>query len=139
MARRVIALLGCPEVDEQESALDAITPGDLIELTTTGFRKNTADGEVVAAIFGLERDELGRDIDQPYAIGDKVKAGSFDPGDRVYAFLASGENVTKGQYLTGSTVAGALAASGGATDRVALALESVNSVADTTRIRAQIV
>lgn len=139
MARRIIALLGCPEVDEQESALEALTPGHLLELTSTGVQKNTDDAANVAAAFALERDELGKDIDQPYAIGDKVKVGVFHKGQRVNAFLASGQNVAKGAYLTGTTT-GLLTATGvTASLRTARALDAVNSVADTTRIRVEIV
>jgi hypothetical protein len=139
MARRKINLLGDPQVDEQESALEVLLPGHLVELTATGVQKNTDDAANVAAAFALERDELGKDIDQAYAIGDKVKVGTFKPGDRVYPFLASGQNVVKGAYLTGNTTGLLTAASVSASVRLARALESVNSVADTTRIRVEIV
>jgi len=140
MARRTIVLKGGPpQIDEQESALEAITPGHLVELTTTGVKKNTDDAANVAAAFALEREELGRDIDVAYAIGDKVKVGTFHPGQRVNAFLASGQNVAKGAYLTGNTTGLLSAASVSASVRLARALESVNSTNDATRIRVEIV
>ena len=111
MARRVIILRGDPIINEDEVALEAITPGHLIELTTTGVQKNTDDAANVAPQFALERDEVGRDIDTAYAAGDVVKAATFAKGQRVYAFLASGQNVTKGAYLSGNT-AGELTSTG---------------------------
>lgn len=140
MARRVIALLGGPPVvDEQEAALGAITPGHLLELAPTGVQKNTAAAANVAPMFALERDELGKDIDEAYAIGDYVKTGVFHPGQRVYAFLASGQNVAKGAYLTTNN-AGLLTAAGvTAALRIAQALEAVDASAADARIRVQIV
>jgi hypothetical protein len=139
---------GGPVVNEEESALESITPGHLIMLTATGVQKNTAAAENVAPQFALERDELGKEIGPggtgeagvaEYAVGDKVKAATYSSGMRVYAFLASGQNVVKGAYLTG-TATGLLTATGVAADiRTARALESVNSTSDTTRIRVEIV
>jgi len=139
MARRTIGLLGLPPVvNEEESALAAITPGHLLELTSTGVQRNTDDAANVAPNFALERDELGNDIDVAYAVGDKVKVGAFHPGQRVYAWLASGQNVAKGAYLTSNTT-GLLTATGvTATVRMARALEAVNASAD-ARIRVEIV
>ena len=143
MARTVIALRGMPVIDEQEKALEALTPGHLVELTSTGVQKNTDDAANVAAAFVLERDESGQGIDVAYAIGDKVKVGVFRPGDRVYAFLASGQNVAKGAYLTGNT-AGLLTATGVAAGvRIARALEAKDTSGSApvagTRIRVEIV
>jgi hypothetical protein len=139
MARRKINLLGDPQIDEQEKALEVFTPGHLLMLVPTGVQKNTAAAANVAPSFALERDELGKDIDAAYAIDDYAKVGTFKPGDRVYPFLASGQNVAKGDYLT-TTATGLLTASGvTASLRIARALEAVNSVADTTRIRVEIV
>ena len=142
MARRTIVLKGGPpQIDEQESALEAITPGPVVVSSTRcpGVKKNTDDAANVAAAFALEREELGRDIDVAYAIGDKVKVGTFHPGQRVNAFLASGQNVAKGAYLTGNTTGLLSAASVSASVRLARALESVNSTNDATRIRVEIV
>jgi hypothetical protein len=140
MARNVIALMGGPPViNEEEVALEALTPGHLVELTTTGVQKCTDDAANVAPAFVLERDEMGSGIDVAYAIGDRVKVGTFKPGDRVYAFLASGQNVSKGAYLTSTTTGLLSAANVAASVRLARALESVNSTNDATRIRVEIV
>jgi hypothetical protein len=139
MARRVIALLGGPPVtNEDDQAAEAITPGELVAYDGSGnLILNTEADENVARTFALERDELGNDIDVAYAIGDQVKVGAFHGGQRVYAWLASGENVAKGAYLTGDG-AGHLAAAG-ANPRIARAVEAVNATAAAARIRVEIV
>ena len=144
MARSAIALLGQPPIiNEEEVAVEALIPGHLIMLTATGLQKNTANEENVAAAFALERDELGKNIDVAYAIGDYVKAGTFHPGQRVYAWLASGHNVAKGAYLTPNN-AGLLYLTGvSAFLRVARAVEAVDTSGSAptagTRIRVEIV
>ena len=142
MARRVIALMGTPIITEDAAAAAAITPGHLVELTSSGtVQKNTDDAANVAPDFALERDELGKDIDTAYAADDYVKVGHFCPGQRVYAWIASGANITKGAYLTGDTAGRLTATSVSATVRLAQALESVNNTAGPgdARIRVQIV
>jgi hypothetical protein len=143
MARTVITLKGDPIVSEEEKALEAITPGHLVMLTATGVQKNTANAANVAAAFALERDELGKGIDVAYASGDYVKVGTFAPGMRVYAFLASGFNIAKGDYLTGNTT-GLLFSTGVAAGiRLCRAVEAVNTSGSApvagTRIRVEIV
>src|SRR5262245_6847656 len=99
---KTIALMGGPPViNEEDKALEALTPGHLVMLTSTGLQKNTANAANVARAFVLERDEIGSGIDVAYAINDYVKVGAFRQGQQVYAFLASGQNATKGDYLTG--------------------------------------
>ncbi len=142
MARKVIALAGDPIVTEDEKATEALTPGHLLELTASGWKKQSDDAANVAPIFALERDELGSGVDVAYASGDYVKAGHFKPGDRVYAFLASGQNVAKGAYLTGTTAGLLTAASVAAGIRLAFALEALDLSGSApvagTRIRVEV-
>lgn len=142
MARRVIALLGYPILNEEDKAAEAITPGHLLAYDSNGdLIKHNDDASNAAPMFALERDEMGKDIDTAYAVGDQVKVGTFSPGQRVYAIIASGANVAKGDYLT-SDGAGRLTKTGvSATVRLAEALEDVNNSAGPSdaRIRVQIV
>jgi hypothetical protein len=143
MARKTIALRGDPIISEDWAAAEAITPGHLILLGSAGtVAKNTTASNQVP-MFALEREELGKDIDDAYASGDVVKTGIFKPGDRVYAWLASGQNTAKGDYLAPSTTAGLLTKSGVTTTlRLAQALEAVDTSGSApvagTRIRVQI-
>lgn len=113
---RVIKLLGHPiqEEDHVAKASEAIVPGMLISLDTNEewVKHPTADGKA-APIFALEREELGLTIDDEYEDGDVVKAGHFHQGNRVNAWLASGQNVAAGATLhsagTGMLKAGSTA------------------------------
>jgi hypothetical protein len=96
---RVIVLRGAPEIDEQNVASAAITPGHLIEIDSNEWRPHGTAAGAAAKVFALERDELGKDIDEAYAIGDYVKAGYFHQGDRVNALVASGQTITEGEFL----------------------------------------
>jgi len=143
MARRVIALLGDPRITEDWAATEAVTPGHLLELTSTGgVKKQTDDAANVTPMFALERDELGDDIDEDYESGDTVRVGIFKPGDRVYAFLASGVNAAIGDYLTSNTTGLLTKTSVAASVRLAQALEAVDTSGSApvagTRIRVQI-
>lgn len=143
MALHKITLRGDPQVTEEYTADEAVLPGHLLELTATGVKKQTDDAANVAAMFALERDELGSTIETAYASGDVVKVGHFKPGDRVYALLASGQNVARGAYLTSNTAGLLTAASVAAGIRRAIALEakdlSGSAPVAGTRIRVEIV
>jgi hypothetical protein len=140
MAKRVIALQGNPIQYEDWAAAEAITPGQLVNLNGSGLliKHATAAGPA-AKMFAMERDEMGDNIDVAYAIGDTVKVGAFHAGQRVNAFIASGQNITVGAFLESA---------GGGNLRVfaagivlGQAVESVNNTAGpgASRIRVQIV
>ena len=67
----------------------------------------------------------------------------FKPGERVYAWLASGQNVSKGAYLTSNNAGLLTLASVAASVRLARALEAVDTSGSApvagTRIRVEIV
>ena len=50
------------------------------------------------------RAEVGKTIDDDYAVGDNIKLGTFRPGDRVNAFLENLENVGAKQAIVGFKV-----------------------------------
>ena len=133
MARRVIALKGVPFVNEDGVAAEAIKPGHLVSGVTS---ISLNDGDPCSRTFALERDELGDDIDEPYAVGDVVEVGSFYPGQRVYAWLASGQNVSEGEFLEPQTNGLLTAYSSGT--RIARALEGVDASAPTDGIASRI-
>jgi len=145
MARRTIILLGQPVYNEDGAAGEAIKPGHLVQGVTTILKHATAGGKTPTA-FALERDELGRGIDDTlnvghgsadYAIGDTVKVGVFTKGQRVLAFIASGQNITADMQLesAGNGTLRTLAAG----QVLARALESSGgAVVTLTRIRVEI-
>lgn len=100
MASDVISLLGMPVISEDRKAGAAITPGHLIDISgLTDVVVHAGAGKTAAPRFALERDELGNEISVAYATNDQVKMGSFAPGMRVNALLASGANVVSGDFV----------------------------------------
>lgn len=139
MGARVIKLLGEPIQNEDNAAAEAITPGHLVTLNGSGqvIKHATAGGNTERA-FALEREEMGKTIDTAYAIGDTVKVGTFHPGTRVNALIASGQNIAKGGKLesAGNGTLRALAAG----TPIAWAVRAVNNSAGpgTARIAVEI-
>lgn len=138
MASRVIVLQGQPILNEDGAAGEAITPGHLVQGTTTILKHATA-GADAARRFALEQDMLGKDIDEAYAVGDTVQVGAFKGGDAVNAIIASGQDIAADQYLE-SAGDGTLRAHASGT-RIARAKEAVDNSAgpSTARLRVEIV
>jgi len=144
MALRTITLLGVPLINEDGVAGEEIRPGHLVSGVTTIIKHSSAGG-IAARTFALERDELGKGIDNTYqgragsayyAVGDAVKVGSFHPGQRVLALIDSGVNVAEGGFLE-SAGNGTLRARTSTNPVVARALEAKN-VLETTWIRVEV-
>lgn len=136
MAKRTIKLLGEPIQNEDYKAAEAITPGHLVDLDGSfNLIKHASSGGKTQRWFALEREELGSDIDVAYAVNDYVKVGSFAPGTRVNALIASGVNVNPGDFLE-SNGDGTLKA--GTTNPVALSLDDTGAVTSLTRIRVEV-
>lgn len=136
--RRTIALLGCPVLNEDGAASEAITPGHLVK-GVTSIAKQTATTGDLSRTFALERDEMGKGISTAYAIGDYVKVGAFHAGCHVYAIIASGQNIAADQYLESAGNGTLRAIASGA--RLGRALEAVNNSAGPgdARLRVEIV
>lgn len=136
MAKKVIALKGQPILNEDGVAGEAITPGHLVKGVDTILKHATAGG-VAMKNFAMERDEMGKTIDDAYAINDTVKVGSFHAGMRVNALIASGQNITKDDFME-SAGNGTLRkfASGTILGR---ALETTGAVTATTRLTVEII
>jgi hypothetical protein len=140
MARLTVMLLGGDEAiyNEDSKAAEAITPGHLISLNSSGdtIKHATAGGR--ANRFALERSEMGKGIDDAYAVGDTVKAAAVQKGHRVNALIASGQNITVGGILesAGNGTLRALAAG----QPIAMALETINNSAGpgNARLRVEI-
>ena len=88
------------DIIEEYVAASAITPGNLIELTSAGLVQNhsTADGDVLQ-MFALEDELQGKEIDDDYAAGDRVQVWVPVRGEIVYARLADEQNVVIGDFL----------------------------------------
>lgn len=133
---RVVILRGEPIIDEKLAASAAITPGFLVEIASGALRPHATGSGFAVRIFALERDEMGDDIDEAYAVGDTVKACYPAPGDRINAIIPSGQNVSAGDRLE-SNGDGKLAA--GTTAPVAVAAEDSGAVTADTRLAVIII
>ena len=88
------------DIVEEYTAASAITPGDLVELTSAGLvqRHSTAGGNAVR-MFALENELEGEGLSDDYAAGDKVQVWCAVPGEIVYARLADEQNATLANFL----------------------------------------
>lgn len=98
-----IVLKGEPPRYETKSSA-AVTPGDLLELTTAGLVRphNTAAG-AAAPMFAVE-DPYNGDTSNPainvdYASGETVRWVMAQPGDELYGWLEANGSVNIGGYL----------------------------------------
>jgi len=88
------------DIIEEYVAASAITPGNLVELTSAGTVQNhsTADGDVLQ-MFALEDELQGNEITDAYAAGDVVQVWIPVRGEIVYGRLADEQNVAIGDFL----------------------------------------
>jgi hypothetical protein len=126
---------------EEAVAAAAITPGQLIKLDIEGKVKiHESTGGYAEKAFALEDALQGHTIDDAYSSGNVVGYVVALPGDVVYAWLAAGENVMKGDQLH-SNGDGHLGRVSGSEIPLAVALEACDlsdSAAENTRIRVRI-
>lgn len=92
----------------------ALTPGELLKWSADDeLDPHSMAGGNAQPLFAVENpyddDNTVAAIDSDYALGDTVRYVVAQPGDEIYAFLADGENVAKGDPLE-SDGAGALQA-----------------------------
>jgi hypothetical protein len=116
----------------------AITPGNLVELMSTGkIRKHSTAGAPAAKIFAIEDELQGKGIDTDYSAGSVVQCWWTVPGEEVYALLADSQNIAIGDFLV-SDGAGRLTkcldvsakGTGAPEDIIGVALQAVNLSAE---------
>lgn len=75
----------------------AITPGMLIEkyddAGTTKWRPHSAAADMQDWWVALEQSEMNLGVDDPYAIGDLVKAAKMQKGSFFWGIVASGQTI----------------------------------------------
>lgn len=136
---------------EEKMAAAAITPGELLERSSSGNLQAHSSGggfvgEKLVALETQHADQQGTaQINIDYASADIVYYGVGRPGEVYYMFLAGSENVSEGDALE-SDGAGALQSVTPGTDDtagslVAIAAEDKNNSTSGSRVRikAQIV
>jgi hypothetical protein len=93
-----IVLKGDP-LRKEALAGAALTPGDLIAFSSGAVIRHANSGQNAAARFAVENDLIGSGIADNYPSGDVVKFVLSRPGDEIYGLLASGQNVSQGDFL----------------------------------------
>jgi hypothetical protein len=139
MKKDVIILLGQPIQNEDAAAAEAITPGMWITLNGSGlWIKHATGGGNAPLNVAMERDEMGKSVSVPYAIGDTVKAGALSSGMRFNALIPTGQNIAVGAQLE-SDGAGRFRILATGTPKVR-ALEAVNNATGSdARIRVEVI
>lgn len=134
-------------------AHEAITPGSLVEVMSTGKIKNhaTAQGNAIP-YFVIEDAIMGKTIDDNVAQGDLARVMVAGRGDEVNAILATSQTIVVGDLLA-SAGDGTLekftaikcdseASAGAVTtplQAVAMALEAVTTTSAAKRIKVRII
>lgn len=135
-SKTVIRLLGHPVYNEDGAATEAITPGMLVK-GVSEIAKQTVNDAIVPVTVALEREEMGKSIDDDYAIGDTVKIGAFGKGQRFLGILASGEDIAEGELLQ-SAGGGLLTTAASAAVAIGRSLEEIETTA-ITRVRVEVI
>ncbi len=100
MSKRTIKLKKYLDIHVEGVAMEAITPGHLIEMHTDGkFKKHATNGGFVFPMFALEDELQGKGITEDYATDDIVQAWIPQRGEEVYAILKNGETAVIGSKL----------------------------------------
>lgn len=99
MASKTIIIEGNPRRVEYKAG-GTIKPGHLIKLGSAGtVTVHASAGGNIYPLIAVENDLVGEDIDDSYSSGDQVQAVWACPGDKVFAFLATGNNAAIGDLL----------------------------------------
>src|SRR3990167_10267757 len=139
-----IILRGDSFTSREDRCNEAITPGHLLEFAANDrLQLHATSGGPAGRLFALEADYIGNSVTTAYVSGDRVPYADFSPGTVVWAHLASGQNVGRGDYLM-SNAAGALTAHSGTNVAVAQADEDADAstgiaAGGTLRFRARVV
>lgn len=151
MAPKVIVLRGTPIQKESLAAsATTIVPGDLLERAsaTEVQEHSTAAGNAVPmfADFRPWVEASGLAIDEVYPVGDTVIHFTANPGDEVYARLATSQTIAVGDYLesAGDGTLREVAASAATSEAqrastVGRAVEAVTTTTAILRLRVEVV
>ncbi len=142
MAKNTIKLKKYLDVIIERAAAGTITPGMLVELTSTDLVQafSGSGTQPVPIMFALEDELQGRGIDDNYVITDPVQVWVAQSGEVVYAILADGETVSIGEKVQAKNDGTLVAFIAGVP--VGVALEAVDTAGSpagvTSRIRIMI-
>jgi hypothetical protein len=93
---------GYVNIRDEKVANAAITPGMLVErMSTDKVKAHATAGGPVNALFAIENENEGEDIDDDYAATDIVKLWRPVPGEQVYAIVddTTQDDIVIGDFL----------------------------------------
>jgi len=131
VARKTIVLKGHQfGIRVERKAAAAITPGDLIQYTSTDlFQRAGVAAVAYPPIFAVENEVFGKGIEVDYGVNDQVLAEACHSGMEVYACLAAAAvAIVVGDFLT-PAADGTLRKVVTTDYRIAVALEAVDNSA----------
>ncbi len=87
--------------DKEGLASGGITPGHLLERTSTAnqVKVHATAGAFAQRHFAIEDEHQGKEIGDAYVTTQRTFFKTFQPGDRVFALIANGENIAIGDKL----------------------------------------
>jgi len=98
--KRTVKLKNYLNVFNEFVAASAIVPGSLVELIAAGtVQEHSVAGGNAYKWFALEDVLQGKGIADAYEATDPVMVWMTAPGEEVYAILANGQNIAKGDLL----------------------------------------
>ena len=130
---KTVLLSGHP-IQYEDTAGAAITPGEVLVYDDGDVEPGAADTFRIAR----ERDFVGEGIDDEIPSGENVPYYRGSKGDRFYAFLATGQNVSKGDALEANASGVLIAADTGTA--IAAAAEDLNNTSGSpARIKVEVI
>lgn len=104
---------GVERIEFEKVAAATVTPGDLLEFTSSGTVTPVASAAkqqtgIFALVNPFAPDPKATALSQAYASGDQVRMIYAQRGDLVNARLATSQTIAVGDYLTSSATAGCL-------------------------------
>lgn len=100
MAKKTIKLKKYEDIVNEETAAEAITPGQLVELKSDGeIQKHATGGGEAGLRIALEDELQGKTIEEDYADGDPVQVWDVQPGEEVLVVVESGDSPSIGDFL----------------------------------------
>lgn len=140
----IIVLRGDQYTSREDRCNAAITPGWLVEFAANDrLQAHSTSGGKAATMFALEASYIGNGATTAYISGDRVPYADCAPGVVVWAHLASGQNVARGDYLSSQGTGRFIAYTGSAPPVVQADEDADATVSGTTtsgiRFRARVV
>lgn len=100
MSKNTITVKNYVKIREEYVAVAAITPGNLVEVTSAGkVQKHSTAGGNVLPMIAIEDAMQGKLITGAYAADDQVQVWVPTRGDIANMLLANGETVVIGDFL----------------------------------------